>query len=309
MNADDRATTPAQGSTTGAAAAPTAPQRSAFRPVAPSPTAAPQQAAPHQSAPQTGANPQVSNPPTGSTPTRASAFSSPQRQAAAPTPAAGTPAAFTPAHGTPAAGTPGVGTPQTSFQWPGAAAPAATAAPVTAPNPTVAPARPAAPVHEEHKDQPVGAFSTGVDKMKDLASRAKTSLTEGDDLAASNKRGGPRKARVLVSRVDPWSVLKIGFLLSIAAGIMLVVATFVLWNVINEFGLFVLVNQWVDKLFDGQQQVNLEEIFKLDKVMSAAVLISVVNVVLLTALTTIAAFLYNTVSSVVGGIYVTLTDD
>jgi hypothetical protein len=31
--------------------------------------------------------------------------------------------------------------------------------------------------------------------------------------------------------------------------------------------------------------------------------------VLLTALSTIAAFLYNTVSSVVGGVYVTLTDD
>ncbi len=80
MNADDRATTPAQGSTTGGTAA--APQRSAFRPVAPSPTAAP----------STGATSQVSNPPTGSTPTRASAFSAPARTAAAPTPAAGTPA-------------------------------------------------------------------------------------------------------------------------------------------------------------------------------------------------------------------------
>ncbi|GMA35724.1 DUF3566 domain-containing protein [Demequina litorisediminis] len=43
--------------------------------------------------------------------------------------------------------------------------------------------------------------------------------------------------------------------------------------------------------------------------MSAAVLISVVNVVLLTALSAIGAFLYNAVSSVVGGVYVTLTDD
>ena len=43
--------------------------------------------------------------------------------------------------------------------------------------------------------------------------------------------------------------------------------------------------------------------------MSAAILVSVMNVILLTALSTIGAFLYNTVSSVVGGVYVTLTDD
>jgi len=154
-----------------------------------------------------------------------------------------------------------------------------------------------------------GAFSVGVDKFKGFAVRAKNSLTEGDDLAASAKRGGPRKARVLVSRIDPWSVLKMGFLLSIALGIMIVVAVFVLWNALNEFGLFALANQWIDKLFPDGQPVDITKIFELNKVMSATILVSVMNVILLTALSTIAAFLYNTVSSVVGGVYVTLTDD
>lgn len=209
------------------------------------------------------------------------------------------------------------------FQWapattaPAQSAPAtaATQTPTRSSAPTTPATRPVAnPVAPAKPDQAsdhegAGAFSVGVDKVKGFALRAKNSLTEGDDLSASAKRGGPRKARVLVSRIDPWSVLKIGFLLSIAIGIMTVVAVFVLWNALNEFGLFALVDQWVAKLFEGEQPVDITKIFELNKVMSATILVSVMNVVLLTALSTISAFLYNTVSSVVGGVYVTLTDD
>ena len=199
------------------------------------------------------------------------------------------------------------------FAWnpsPTGQAPAtAPAAAASATATTTAPARPAQPATETAPVSHDGAFTVGVDKVKGFAVRAKKSLTEGDDLAASSTRGGPRKARVLVSRIDPWSVLKMGFLLSVALGIMTVVAVFVLWNALNEFGLFALIDGWVGKLFDGEQPVDITAVFELNKVMSAAVLVSVVNVFLLTALSTIAAFLYNTVSSVVGGVYVTLTDD
>jgi len=154
-----------------------------------------------------------------------------------------------------------------------------------------------------------GAAAAGFDKLKDFAAKAKDDLTSADDIAASKRRGGPRKVRVLVSRVDPWSALKIGFLLSIALGIMLVVAVYVLWGALNSLGVFALANEWVMRLFDDAQDINLLQFFELNKWMSGAVLIAVVNVVLLTALATIGAFLYNTISKVVGGFYVTLTDD
>jgi len=196
------------------------------------------------------------------------------------------------------------------FQWSPTNPPAAASAPATAPARIPAQGdRPATTPDATPDHDATGAFSVGVDKVKGFALRAKKSLTEGDDLSAAARRGGPRKARVLVSRIDPWSVLKIGFLLSIAMGIMMVVAVFVLWNALNEFGMFSLIDQWVAKLFDGEQPIDITKIFELNKVMSATVLVSVMNVVLLTALSTIAAFLYNTVSSVVGGVYVTLTDD
>lgn len=145
--------------------------------------------------------------------------------------------------------------------------------------------------------------------LKGFAAKAKGKLVGADQEDVPERKGGPRKVRVLVSRVDPWSALKIGFLLSIAAGIMLTVAIYVVWNVLNQMGLFALANEWISKLFTEDQEINLLQFFDQNRVMSATVLISVVNVVLLTALSTIVAFLYNTVSAIVGGIYVTLTDD
>src|SRR5690606_31438457 len=43
--------------------------------------------------------------------------------------------------------------------------------------------------------------------------------------APKAKPPGPRRVRLAVSRVDPWSVMKLAFLLAIAMGIGLVVAT------------------------------------------------------------------------------------
>lgn len=192
-------------------------------------------------------------------------------------------------------------------------APAATPAAYPATSPQPAPFGNGAPADGSRFDGAIGAgtaaLGAGTARIKGLAGRAAESFKAGDDLGTPTAKGGPRKARVLLSRIDPWSALKIGFLLSIAMGIMLVVAVFVMWNVLNGMGTFALVNEWVQKLFTNDQELNIMQFFDRNKVMSAAILVSVVNVVLLTALSTITAFLYNVVSSVVGGIYVTLTDD
>ena len=45
------------------------------------------------------------------------------------------------------------------------------------------------------------------------------------------------------------------------------------------------------------------------RVVSLSIVIAVIDVVLLTALATLGAFLYNIVASLVGGLHLTLTDD
>lgn len=159
-------------------------------------------------------------------------------------------------------------------------------------------------------DAEAGSISEKVKKLRGKAAdAAKVQLERSDRARAAEADLGPRKARVLLSRIDPWSALKMGFLLSIAAGIMLVVAMHILWTVLNSMGVPALMQEWVSKLFSGQQEINILQFITYAKVMSATLLIAVLNVVLLTGLSTVGALLYNTISRVVGGVYVTLTDD
>ncbi len=149
--------------------------------------------------------------------------------------------------------------------------------------------------------------AAGVARLKSLRNKAATTVSEADLAAA--KAIGPRKVRVLISRLDPWSALKIGFLLSIALGIMFIIAIHILWSALNSMGTIDLVNDWVQRLFTTEQEVNILQFLNYGKVMSAALLVAVTNVVLISGLSVIGAMLYNTVSRVVGGVYVTLTDD
>ena len=119
-----------------------------------------------------------------------------------------------------------------------------------------------------------------------------------------------RRARLLVSKVDPWSVLKMAFLLSVALGIVTVVASIVLWTVLDITGIFDKINGLLGEVAGSESGgFDLKKVASLGQVASFATIIAVVNVVLLTALSMLTAVLYNIASALVGGIGVTLTDD
>jgi len=119
-----------------------------------------------------------------------------------------------------------------------------------------------------------------------------------------------RRARLLISKVDPWSVLKMAFLLSVALGIVTVVAAIVLWTVLDLTGIFDQVDSLLGTLAGTEGGgFELKKVASLGQVASFATIIAVVNVVLLTALSMLSAVLYNISATLVGGIGVTLTDD
>ncbi|WP_245605649.1 DUF3566 domain-containing protein [Promicromonospora kroppenstedtii] len=120
---------------------------------------------------------------------------------------------------------------------------------------------------------------------------------------------GPRRVRLALSRVDPWSVMKLAFLLAVAVAIMTVVATAVFWSVLNSLGVFTTVQTFVEDAVGPQSNVNLTQFVEFPRVISLATLISICNIVLLTAIATIMAFLYNITAALVGGVHMTLTDD
>ena len=142
-------------------------------------------------------------------------------------------------------------------------------------------------------------------------SQAASSPESALPLEARTSVGGPRRVRLTVARIDPWSVMKLGFLLSVAVGIALVVMVAVLWSILNSMGVFASVNSTIGEVLGGSDGTtfNLMEYIGFTRVLSLATVIAVVDVFLLTALVTLAAFLYNVCSSLVGGLHLTLTDD
>lgn len=146
------------------------------------------------------------------------------------------------------------------------------------------------------------------------ASSARTGTATGNQATRSTtptpaKDGAPRRVRLSVSRVDPWSVMKLSFLLSVAIGIMLVVAAAVVWMVLDGLAVFTEINTMITEIVGEESTISFLDYVQFDRVVSGAVVIAVVDVVLLTALSTIGAFLYNITAALVGGVTLTLTDE
>jgi Transmembrane domain of unknown function (DUF3566) len=120
---------------------------------------------------------------------------------------------------------------------------------------------------------------------------------------------GPRRVRLAVSRIDPWSAMKLSFLLSIAVGIMIVVAAVVFWMVLDGMHVFTEINDIVMDILGENTNADFLQFVEFKRVVSLATIIAVVDVVLLTALSTIGAFLYNVVAALVGGVHLTLIDE
>jgi hypothetical protein len=125
---------------------------------------------------------------------------------------------------------------------------------------------------------------------------------------AAASHGGPRTARLTIASVDPWSVLKLSFLLSVAIGIATVIASVVLWSVLNGMGVFEQINSVLSDI-SGTGDFDIFDYVGFGRIVSLSTVVGVVNVVLITALSTIGAFLYNLGAGLVGGLHVTLSDD
>ncbi|OEJ26013.1 hypothetical protein AR457_17645 [Streptomyces agglomeratus] len=120
-----------------------------------------------------------------------------------------------------------------------------------------------------------------------------------------------RKARLRVAKADPWSVMKVSFLLSIALGICTVVAAAVLWMVMDAMGVFSTVGGTISEATGSNESngFDLQSFLSLPRVLIFTSVIAMIDVVLATALATLGAFIYNLSAGFVGGVELTLAED
>ncbi|KGN31143.1 hypothetical protein N802_04730 [Knoellia sinensis KCTC 19936] len=151
---------------------------------------------------------------------------------------------------------------------------------------------------------------SGANVPADAAPNGSSNPATAPQGPAPAARGTGRRVRLTVSRVDPWSAMKMSFLLSVALGIAGVVMVAVLWTILAGMGVFEQVNGLVGQIIqDGENTFDIMDFLGFGRVISLAIVVGVIDVILMTALATLAAFLYNVSSSLVGGLQLTLTDD
>jgi hypothetical protein len=123
-------------------------------------------------------------------------------------------------------------------------------------------------------------------------------------------RPSGRKARLRLVRLDPWSVMKMALALSIALAIVLVVAVVIVWLVLSAAGVWDAINDSISAVLDGDTNgFDVEDYVSLERVAGIALVLAALNVVLMTTLATLGAFLYNLAASLLGGLEVTLAED
>lgn len=119
---------------------------------------------------------------------------------------------------------------------------------------------------------------------------------------------GPRRARLSVKRLDPWSVMKFSFAVSLVLFIVVLVATSVLYLALDTMGVFASVNNTLADLVESGGADGEGFRVTASGVIGGAGVLGAVNVVLFTALATLGAFIYNVCADLVGGVEVTLAE-
>ncbi|EFL93488.1 MULTISPECIES: DUF3566 domain-containing protein [Mobiluncus] len=117
-----------------------------------------------------------------------------------------------------------------------------------------------------------------------------------------------RRVKLILSRVNPLSAMKIGFLVAVAMSIVMLVAAIVLWLVLDMLHVFSSMQGFLQAL-SATALVNLVDALTFSRTIALVAIFGVLQIIILTVLSWLAAVIYNLIARMVGGLHVVMTDD
>jgi hypothetical protein len=140
--------------------------------------------------------------------------------------------------------------------------------------------------------------------------RSKTKTKAKAKTKAKTRTAEGRHANLVIARLEPWSVMKFSFLISLVAWVILFVAVTLLYYALSGLGVFAAIQRTLESVTSSQQSpgVSLAAWTSASRVLGYTMLIGAVDIILITALSTIGAVIYNLVTHLGGGIEITLKE-
>jgi len=115
--------------------------------------------------------------------------------------------------------------------------------------------------------------------------------------------GSQRNVRLKLVYIEFWSAIKISFLLGLAQAIVTVIATFLLYMVFVQTGVFETANNVAGQVLGGTN-FDVQSFASMAQVLSFAGVVGVLNMIVMTVLGGVVAVIYNACAKIVGGIQV-----
>jgi len=128
--------------------------------------------------------------------------------------------------------------------------------------------------------------------------------------AASQDVPQARDAQLVISRIEPWSVFKFSFMVALVGWVVMFVVVGALYFLLSSLGVFHQIEQTIGLITStkGSPGTNAASWFSASTVLGYTMLAGAIDVVLITALATVGAVIYNLVTALSGGIEVTLRE-
>ena len=123
------------------------------------------------------------------------------------------------------------------------------------------------------------------------------------DVWGRRQRFEARRVRRLIRQIDPWSVLKLSVVFFVCVWVMFMVAAIIVWTVARTSGTIDRVEGFVSDI--GFPGLKLDSRF----IFRQYGLVGLILVFAATAATTVASIVFNLISDIIGGVWITVIEE